>query len=64
MDEQLIEFVTNWSASNPDFMPNFFGMIDEYRHVATEAGTDLSELPLTNAFLTQVGELFQHLEGK
>lgn len=64
MNEDILTIATEFAAKHPDFLENFLGMVDEYRHIAQESGTDLSELPLTVACLTAVHDLLVTLEGK
>lgn len=62
MNEQMLKFVTDFAASNPDLVANLVGMINEYHGVVLEAGVDPDTLPRSKAFFGQVTELFESLE--
>lgn len=59
MNDQLVQLAGTWAEANQDFLPNFLGMIQEYRQLAIASGVELDELTLTKACLTQVSELFE-----
>lgn len=64
IDMNMLQLVMDKLASKPDFVNDFYGMLNEYKALAIKHGVPDEDLPKTAQFLTDWFELMCLVEGK